>query len=73
MAVQVEGESLDNSPSKLKVGDVVRLTSDRVAMTVRSIDGNKLVCRWHDEADDLLSEEFDRAELVFVRRSPDRG
>jgi uncharacterized protein YodC (DUF2158 family) len=61
-----------SSPSKLNVGDVVRLTSDTVNMTVRSIDGDKIVCRWHDEADDLLSEDFARAELIFVR-SPDRG
>ena len=60
-------------PRALKRGDVVRLNSDRVALTVRSIDGGKIVCRWHDESDDLLSEDFDRCELAFVRSGPEFG
>jgi uncharacterized protein YodC (DUF2158 family) len=50
------------------VGDVVRLNSDTVRMTVGSFVGVRVVCRWHDEADDLLSDDFDPRELTLVRK-----
>jgi len=50
------------------IGDIVRLNSDRVHMTVHTVDGAKLVCRWHDDADDLLSDEFHPRELTIVRK-----
>jgi uncharacterized protein YodC (DUF2158 family) len=51
----------------LEPGDVVRLNSDAVRMTVRRVDGDKVVCLWHDAEDDLLSEDFERRELVFIK------
>lgn len=52
----------------LSIGDVVRLNSDAVRMTIHSIDGAKIVCRWHDAEDDLLDEDFDPRELTLVRK-----
>jgi uncharacterized protein YodC (DUF2158 family) len=51
----------------LEPGDIVRLNSDAVRMTVRRVDGDKIVCRWHDDELDLLEEDFARSELVFVK------
>jgi len=53
----------------LSVGDVVRLNSDALRMTVRSVDGDKVTCRWHDAEDDLLSEDFDARELTLIKRA----
>lgn len=50
------------------VGDIVRLNSDRVHMTVSVLAGARFVCRWHDQADDLLREEFELRELTLVRK-----
>lgn len=50
------------------VGDIVRLNSDRLHMTVGSFAGARVACRWHDEADDLLSDDFDPRELTLVRK-----
>jgi len=56
------------SAEVLDVGDVVRLTSSITRMTVKSV-GEKIVCRWFDASDDLLSDEFDRDELILVKRA----
>jgi uncharacterized protein YodC (DUF2158 family) len=50
----------------LSIGDVVRLNSDAVRMTVGSIANGRVVCRWHDDERDLLSEDFDPRELTLV-------
>jgi uncharacterized protein YodC (DUF2158 family) len=54
---------------ELSAGDIVRLNSDRVHMTVRAVDGDKVTCRWHDDALDLLSDEFAPRELVLIRKA----
>lgn len=50
------------------IGDVARMNSDTVRMTVRRVDGDKVVCRWHDEADVLFEDDFDPRELTLVRK-----
>ena len=56
-----------NPDAPLAIGDVVRMNSDTVRMTVRRADGDKIVCRWHDGADVLFEDEFDARELTLVR------
>jgi uncharacterized protein YodC (DUF2158 family) len=50
------------------VGDIARLNSDRVHMTVNSVVGVRVRCRWHDAEDDLLNDDFDPRELTLVRK-----
>jgi uncharacterized protein YodC (DUF2158 family) len=50
------------------IGDVVRLNSDIVRMTVKSVVGVHVGCRWHDAEDDLLDDDFDPRELTLVRK-----
>jgi uncharacterized protein YodC (DUF2158 family) len=50
------------------VGDIVRLNSDRVHMTVKSVVGVRVACRWHDDELDLLDDDFDPRELTLVRK-----
>jgi uncharacterized protein YodC (DUF2158 family) len=50
------------------VGDIVRLNSDRVHMTVRAADSGKIGCQWHNADDDLVEFDFDPRELTLVRR-----
>ncbi|MGD0641452.1 MAG: DUF2158 domain-containing protein [Roseiarcus sp.] len=50
------------------IGDIVRLNSDRVHMTVGAVAGGRVACRWHDAEDDLLKEDFDPRELTLVRK-----
>jgi uncharacterized protein YodC (DUF2158 family) len=52
----------------LGVGDVVRLNSDAVRMTVQRVADGKIVCRWHDDAAVLFEDDFDPRELTLVRK-----
>jgi len=57
--------------SVFAIGDVVRLKSAPTPkMTVHKIDISNFVvtCRWFDEHDDLLTENFYFDELILVRR-----
>lgn len=51
----------------LEPGDVVRLNSGPVRMTVREASPGKIVCLWHDREDQLVEAEFKGAELTLVR------
>jgi len=50
------------------IGDVVRLRSDAVRMTVHSVDGKRVGCHWHDDEDALVEFDFDPRELIAVKR-----
>ena len=50
------------------IGDIVRLNSDRVHMTVKSVVGVRVACRWHDAADVIFEDDFDPRELTMVRK-----
>jgi uncharacterized protein YodC (DUF2158 family) len=56
------------SPDGFAVGDIVRLNSDRVHMSVRAVDRDKVGCQWHNASDDLVEFDFDPRELTLVRR-----
>ena len=66
-ALQLAADEPTPATATFAVGDVVRLNSDAVRMTIHAIKGEAIVCRWHDAEDDLLTEDFDRRELVLVR------
>lgn len=64
------GEGLPADPVGIYVvGDVVRLNSGPLRMTVRRVAQQEITCRWHDETDDLLEDSFSIAELTIVRKS----
>lgn len=70
---QLEAEAADDQEAaavgrQFGVGDIVRLNSDRVHMTVKSIVGVRVACRWHDDELDLIEDDFDPRELILVRK-----
>jgi len=36
------------------------------SLTVHAAGGDKIICRWHDESGDLLTEEFDPREVTLL-------
>jgi uncharacterized protein YodC (DUF2158 family) len=56
------------SAAPFAIGDLVRLNSDRLHMTVKTVAGGRVVVRWHDDDGDLIEDDFDPRELTLVRK-----
>lgn len=48
------------------IGDIVKLNSSDVLMTIKSIDNDILECRWFDKNDNIQSEKFNIVEVNLV-------
>lgn len=53
----------------IEIGDIVRLNSSPLKMTVKAVKDGRIIARWIDQTDDLLEDEFDRRELILVRKA----
>jgi uncharacterized protein YodC (DUF2158 family) len=68
----VSAAAPDRAPSHgFAVGDQVRLNSSATVMTVRSVDGDKVMCRWFNDQVDLIEAEFHPRELTLRKRAGD--
>jgi len=54
---------------RLEIGDVVRLNSGGIDMTVNSIEGDLIECAWIDEHKSQRYHEFKKVMLTFIRRA----
>jgi uncharacterized protein YodC (DUF2158 family) len=60
--------SVAASPDAFAVGDIVRLNSDALRMTVHAVEGRRVGCHWHADDMGLIEFDFDPRELTLVRR-----
>lgn len=59
-----------STENPLKIGDVVRLRSDRVLMTIVELNGSAdVVAGWHDSSGDYLKDNFPVAALIQASQS----
>ncbi len=65
-----EDEDIDDL--EIEVGDIVKLNSSDVSMTIKSINDNTLVCRWFDKNNTLQTDEFDVLEITIVKMIQDK-
>lgn len=56
----------NNFEVDFKVGDIVKLNSSDILMTIKSIDNDILTCRWFDKNDTLQSAIFNKTEIYLV-------
>ena len=49
-------------------GDVVQLKSGGAKMTVKSVNGDDVDCRWHDKQDKVVEYVFPKAMLELVHK-----
>ncbi|HFU75827.1 MAG TPA: hypothetical protein ENK66_06220 [Arcobacter sp.] len=56
----------NNLEVEFNVGDIVKLNSNDVLMTIRNIDIDILECRWFDKNDNIQSEKFNVLEISLV-------
>jgi uncharacterized protein YodC (DUF2158 family) len=50
------------------VGDVVRLNSGALRMTVAELKDGRVVVNWHDQDDACLEDDFAPAMLTIVKK-----
>jgi uncharacterized protein YodC (DUF2158 family) len=58
----------DNKEIEFNIGDVVKLNSSDVLMTVKNIDNDILECRWFDKNNILQNEKFNALEINLVNK-----
>jgi len=56
----------DNLEVEFHIGDIVKLNSSDVLMTIKSIDNDILECRWFDKNDNIQNEKFNTIEISLV-------
>ncbi|MGL5536583.1 MAG: hypothetical protein ACRDC0_05125 [Aeromonas veronii] len=54
----------------MKVGDLVKLKDDKVIMTVHKVEGESVVCIWHDGVGFDI-QAFCVADLEFIESQED--
>lgn len=59
----------DNLDVEFDIGDIVKLNSSDVLMTIKSIDDDMLTCRWFDKNDTLRSSTFNILEINIVEKT----
>ena len=50
----------------MSVGDVVRLKSGGLDMTVREVEGSRVCCQWFDKKEELHERTFTSESLVLA-------
>ena len=58
----------NNLDVEFNIGDTVNLNSSDVLMTIKSIDGDMLTCRWFDKNDILQNSTFNILEISMVEK-----
>lgn len=58
----------DNLGVEFNIGDIVKLNSSDVLMTIKSIDNDILECRWFDKNDNIQNDKFNIAEIILVNK-----
>ncbi|HIP26983.1 MAG TPA: DUF2158 domain-containing protein [Flavobacteriaceae bacterium] len=61
-----EDDDDTNLEVEFEVGDIVKLNSCDVLMTIKNIDKNILTCRWFDKNDNIQNDKFNVAEISLV-------
>ena len=56
----------DNPEVGFDTGDIVKLNSSDILMTINGIDNDMLTCRWFDKNDTLQSSIFNILEISLV-------
>jgi uncharacterized protein YodC (DUF2158 family) len=52
---------------EFEIGDVVRLNSDTVRMTVSKVESGRVTAEWHDASDALIESDFGARQLTLVK------
>jgi len=50
------------------IGDIVKLNSSDVLMTIKNIDNDMLECRWFDKNNNIQNEKFNTLEIILVNK-----
>jgi uncharacterized protein YodC (DUF2158 family) len=61
----------NNKEIEFNIGDVVKLNSSDVLMTVKNIDNDILECRWFDKNNNIQNEIFNIKEVTLANKIED--
>lgn len=63
---------INDDESEYEIGDIVKLNSSDVLMTIKSIDNDILTCRWFDKNGILRCSTFNILEINIVKKTKEK-
>lgn len=64
-----EEDKNDSLEIEFNIGDIVKLNSSDVLMTIKSLDNNLIECRWFDKNNHIQNDKFNIAEIILVDKA----